>query len=61
MDDLPKCDQYDDDHEAEIEVVVQRNQQHVIGRKEIIYSSDVTINPRTTVMTAMRKRQKISE
>jgi hypothetical protein len=61
MDDLPKCDQYDDDHEAEIEVVVQRNQQHVIGRKKIIYSSDVTIIPCTTVMTAMRKRQKISE
>jgi hypothetical protein len=57
----PKWDQYDDDHEAEMEVVCSEKWQHVIGRKKIIYRSDATISPCTTVMTAMGKRQKISE
>jgi hypothetical protein len=61
MDDLPKCDQYDDDHEAEIEVDVQRNQQHVVGRKKISYSLDMTINLHMEIMTAMINVQKISE
>jgi hypothetical protein len=61
LDNLPKCDQYDDDHEAEIDVDCSKKSTHVIGRKKIIYSSDMTISPCTTVMTAMRKVQKISE
>jgi hypothetical protein len=57
----PKWDQYDDDHQLKQRLIVQRNQQHVIGRKKIIYRSEVTISPGTTVMTAMRNVQKMSK
>jgi len=36
-------------------------QQHVIGRDKINYSSDMTISLCTTIMTTMRKMQIISE
>jgi hypothetical protein len=57
----PKWDQYDDDHEAEIEVDCSEKPTACHWQEEDHLRSDVTISPCTTVMTAMGKRQKISE